>query len=94
MENTRKGCINRDYNGCINIRKLFNSYINNKPRPQQYCRGYEIKTTNPCKKVSTTKSLLHSKIYNFTKVSNGGRLERRKEYPQRVHLHSPEIKIS
>ena len=52
MENTRKGCINRDYNGCINIRKLFNSYINNKPRPQRYCRGYEIKTANPCKKVS------------------------------------------
>ena len=52
MENTRKGCINRDYNGCINIRKLFNSYINNKPRPQRYCRGYEIKTTNPYKKVS------------------------------------------
>tara|TARA_B100001013_G_scaffold105337_1_gene60050 strand:- start:4428 stop:6437 length:2010 start_codon:yes stop_codon:yes gene_type:complete len=61
MENTRKGCINRDYNGCINIRKLFNSYINNKPRPQRYCRGYEIKTANPCKK-----------------VSNGGRLERKK----------------
>lgn len=70
MENTRKGCINRDYNGCINIRKLFNCYINNKPRPQRYCRGYEIKTTNPCRK-----------------VSNGGRLERKKEYPQRVHLH-------
>ena len=61
MENTRKGCINRDYNGCINIRKIFNSYINNKPRPQQYCRGYEIKTTNPCKKVSNS-SRLEDKI--------------------------------
>ena len=77
MENTRKGCINRDYNGCINIRKLFNSYINNKPRPQQYCRGYEIKTTNPCKK-----------------VSNSSRLEDKIGIVQRVHLHSPEIKIS
>ena len=77
MENTRKGCINRDYNGCINIRKIFNSYINNKPRPQQYCRGYEIKTTNPCKK-----------------VSNSSRLEDKIGIVQRVHLHSPEIKIS
>ena len=41
-----KGCINRDYNGYINIRKLFYSYINNKPRPKKYCRGYKIKDTN------------------------------------------------
>ena len=77
MENTRKGCINRDYNGCINIRKLFNSYMKDEPRPQRYCRGYEIKTTNPCKK-----------------VSNGSRLEDKKEKVQRVHLHPPEIKVS
>ena len=77
MENSRKGCINRDYNGCINIRKLFNCYINSKSRPERYCRGFEIKTTNPCKK-----------------VSNSSRLEDKKECVQRVHLHSPEIKIS
>jgi hypothetical protein len=60
MENSQKGCINRDYNGCINIRKLFNCYINNKSRPERYCRGFEIKTTNPYKKVSNS-SLLEDK---------------------------------
>ena len=62
---------------CKIMRAIFNSYINNKPRPQQYCRGYEIKTTNPCKK-----------------VSNSSRLEDKIGIVQRVHLHSPEIKIS
>ena len=53
MENNRKGCINRDYNGCLNIRKLFNCYINNENRPLQYCRGYNLeKNTNPSLDVS------------------------------------------
>ncbi len=52
MENTRKGCINRDYNGCINIRKLFSYYIENKERPQIYNRGTKIKNTNPSIEVS------------------------------------------
>ena len=44
----RKDCINRDYNGCLNIRKIFNSYMKDKPRPQRYCRGYNLeKNTNP-----------------------------------------------
>ena len=67
MENTRKGCINRDYNGCINIRKLFNSYMKDKPRPQRYCRAYEIKTTNPYNKVSNS-SLLEDKKENVQRV--------------------------
>ena len=53
MENNRKGCINRDYNGCLNIRKLFNCYINNENRPLQYSRGYNLeKNTNPSLDVS------------------------------------------
>jgi len=52
MENKRKGCINRDYNGCMNIRKLFHCFIKDGTRPQRYSRGYEIKTTNPCNEVS------------------------------------------
>jgi hypothetical protein len=48
MENNRKGCINRDYNGCLNIRKLYRSYMNDGSRPKRYCRGFEIaKDTNP-----------------------------------------------
>jgi len=27
MENNRKGCINRDKNGCKNIQKVFNYYM-------------------------------------------------------------------
>lgn len=48
MENTenesifRIDCINRDYNGCLNIRKIFHSYMKNKTRPERYCRGFDI----------------------------------------------------
>ena len=47
MENTenesiyRIDCINRDYNGCLNIRKIFHSYMKNETRPQRYCRGFD-----------------------------------------------------
>ncbi len=47
MENTenesiyRIDCINRDYNGCLNIRKIFYSYMKNETRPQRYCRGFD-----------------------------------------------------
>jgi hypothetical protein len=37
----RIDCINRDYNGCLNIRKIFHSYINNKDRPLHYCRSFD-----------------------------------------------------
>ena len=51
MENSRRGCINRDYNGCINMRKLFHSYIKDGKRPLRYQRGVELKIkkkdTNP-----------------------------------------------
>ena len=38
MENDRKGCINRDYNGCLNIRKIFNEYMLTGERPYNYLR--------------------------------------------------------
>jgi hypothetical protein len=40
MENNRKGCINRDKNGCKNIQKVFNSYMVTGERPEKYRREY------------------------------------------------------
>jgi len=40
MENNRKGCINRDKNGCKNIQKVFNSYMETGERPEKYRREY------------------------------------------------------
>jgi len=42
MENNRKGCINRDKNGCKNIQKVFNSYIETSERPERYRREYKL----------------------------------------------------
>ena len=42
MENNRKGCINRDKNGCKNIQKVFNSYMETGGRPEKYRREYEL----------------------------------------------------
>ena len=42
MENNRKGCINRDKNGCKNIQKIFNSYIETGERPEKYRREYKF----------------------------------------------------
>jgi hypothetical protein len=42
MENNRKGCINRDKNGCKNIKKVFNSYIQTGERPERYRREYKL----------------------------------------------------
>jgi hypothetical protein len=41
MENNRKGCINRDKNGCRNIQKVFNSYMETGQRPEKYRREYK-----------------------------------------------------
>jgi hypothetical protein len=41
MENNRKGCINRDKNGCKNIQKVFNSYMETGERPEKYRREYK-----------------------------------------------------
>jgi hypothetical protein len=42
MENKRKGCINRDKNGCKNIQKVFNHYIETGDRPEKYKRDYKF----------------------------------------------------
>ena len=44
----RIDCINRDYNGCLNMRKIFNHYMKTGERPLRYRRGYDLlKDTNP-----------------------------------------------
>jgi hypothetical protein len=42
MENKRNGCINRDKNGCKNIQKVFNHYIEYDERPYRYKRGVDL----------------------------------------------------
>ena len=42
MENNRLGCINRDKNGCYNIKKLFDTYMISGNRPERYKRGVKI----------------------------------------------------
>ena len=42
MENKRLGCINRDKNGCKNIQKVFNSYMETGERPEKYRRKYKF----------------------------------------------------
>ena len=42
MENHRKGCINRDKNGCKNIQKIFKSYMETGERPEKYKREYKF----------------------------------------------------
>jgi hypothetical protein len=42
MENKRNGCINRDKNGCKNIQKVFNYYIEYEERPYRYKRGVDL----------------------------------------------------
>ena len=42
MKNKRKGCINRDKNGCKNIQKVFNHYIETGDRPEKYKRDYKF----------------------------------------------------
>jgi len=42
MENNRKGCINRDKNGCKNIQYVFNYYKKTGKRPIKYSREYKL----------------------------------------------------
>ncbi len=46
MENNRLGCINRDLNACMNIKKLFKHYLKNGDRPLRYQRSYDLETTS------------------------------------------------
>ena len=43
MENNRLGCINRDLNACLNIRKIFKYYLKNNKRPLKYERSFKLK---------------------------------------------------
>ena len=42
MVNNRKGCMNRDKNGCKNIEKVFKSYMEKGERPEKYRREYKL----------------------------------------------------
>jgi hypothetical protein len=49
-ESGRMGCINRDRNAVLNIRKLVKYYLETGKRKEKYCREKESKK-NPRKKV-------------------------------------------
>lgn len=52
MENNRLGCINRDKNGCKNIQKIFEYYIKNNERPENYRRGHTIQKLQTASELS------------------------------------------
>ena len=56
MENNRKGCINRDKNGCKNIQKVFNSYMETGERPEKYRREYQIPNNKSPRTANAVKS--------------------------------------
>ena len=64
MENNRKGCINRDKNGCKNIQKVFNCYMETGERPEKYRREYNNKSIQPLKAVKCDTSPRFSTIEN------------------------------
>jgi len=65
MENNRKGCINRDKNGCKNIQKVFNSYMETGERPEKYRRDYtDNKRLQPLNAVKCETSPRFSTIEN------------------------------
>ena len=74
MENNRKGCVNRDKNGCRNIQHIFNYYKKTRKRPLKYSREYKferidqpLKPYNKIKKVDVVKcSLMPMKKGAFT----------------------------
>jgi len=74
MENNRKGCINRDKNGCRNIQYVFNYYKKTGKRPMKYSREYKFERIdqppNPYNKVKKEKvvkcSLMPMKKGAFT----------------------------
>ena len=58
MENGRNGCINRDKNAVLNMRKIVRCYLEGLPRPLRYQRSYDI--TKIGKK--ETQPLTHFKV--------------------------------
>ena len=48
MEKTKRlGCINRDKNSCLNMRKIFQYHMVHKTRPERYRRDLQKYTRNP-----------------------------------------------
>ena len=67
MENNRKGCINRDKNGCKNIQKVFNCYMETGERPEKYRREYEL----PNKSIQPQKAVKCDTSPRFSNIENG-----------------------
>ena len=67
MENNRKGCINRDKNGCKNIQKVFNSYMETGERPEKYKREYNL----PNKSIQPQKAVKCDTSPRFSLTENG-----------------------
>lgn len=61
----RIDCINRDYNGCINIRKIFHSYMKNETRPLRYCRSFDYQ-----KLILPEKALSVSRLERRKRISS------------------------
>jgi hypothetical protein len=52
MENNRLGCINRDKNSCKNIQNVFEYYMKNNERPENYRRGQILQKLQTASKLS------------------------------------------
>jgi hypothetical protein len=65
MKNNRKGCINRNKNGCKNIQKVFNSYMEIGERPEKYRREYKDN-----KSIQPIKAVKCNTIPNFSNIEN------------------------
>ena len=73
MENGRKGCINRDYNACYNMIKIFEYYILTGDRPERYKRNFKLeeKCSQPPKAISRASNgnLPEVKVNSARKIS-------------------------
>jgi hypothetical protein len=64
LENNCYGCINRDKNAVMNMKKIVDYYLKHKERPERYRRGYdldnikeEIPKKKPVKKKTANKTI-------------------------------------
>ena len=68
MENQRYGCINRDKNACLNIKKIVNYYINTGSRPLRYSRNYDLKKEGNLPQEINQECQMSSRSSSFIKV--------------------------
>ena len=68
MENNRKGCINRDKNGCKNTQKVFKSYMETGERPEKYRRDYQI---NKSPQTASVIAVKLGQAQDFLNTENG-----------------------